>query len=100
MELVDDLLAREGVLCVSMPERHARACVELIEIQRASDNLRRTGATVRQRIGFLIRGWGLTARLLFIHTRLLELLRVIILRSSSQSWEPAADGEVIFRFER
>lgn len=99
MELVDDLLARDGVLCVSMPERHARACVELIEIHRASYKLGRR-ATVGQRFGFLIRSWALAARMLFAHTRLLELMRVIILRSSSHSWEPGTDGQVVFRFSR
>jgi len=96
----DALLAGEGVLCVSLPARHARACVALIELHRTSGVLRGTHATLRQRLGYLARGSWLALRLLFADARVLELFNAVVLRSSSQSWEPGPDGDLIFRFSR
>jgi hypothetical protein len=100
MDLVDDLFKREGVLYVSIPERHARACVELIETHRVFSNFGSTRPSVATRLGHLMRGLWLSLRLVVVYPRLTELLRVIILRSSAQSWSSAADGQVVFRFSR
>jgi hypothetical protein len=100
MYQVDGMLSQNGEVRVSLPERHAYACIAFIEMVRTVKG----GA--RNRVPLLVRVWrvlhgGLTIlHVLIAHRRLLELSRVIILNTAVQTWERTAEGSFLFRFAR
>lgn len=100
MYQVDGMLAQNGEIFVSLPERHAYACIAFIEMVRAVKG----GAS--NRVPLLVRAWRVLTgvltmlRVLIAHRRLLELSRVIILNTSVQTWERTGEGSFLFRFVR
>ena len=97
---VDGMLSQHGEVLVSLPERHAYACIAFIEMVRAV----RSGSS--NRVSLLVRVWRVLQgvltilRLLIAHRRLLELSRVVILNTSVQTWERTGEGSFLFRFVR
>jgi hypothetical protein len=95
---VDAVLAQNGELFVSLPERHARACIIFIETVRVVKSLNKNRLPFVTRCWELAKGLWMTLRLMIAHPRLFQLSRVIILNSSSQTWEQSADHNFLFRF--
>jgi len=98
MNQVDSVLAQNGELLVSLPERHARACIAFIETVRSVKSLNKNRSSFITRCWVLAKGLGMTLRLMIAHPRLFQLSRVVILNSSSQTWEQSADHNFLFRF--
>ncbi len=100
IDQVDAVLAQNGELFVSLPERHARACIVFIETVRDVKSLNKNRPSFITRCWVLAKGLGMTLRLLLAHARLFHLGRVVILNSSSQTWEQSTDRNFLFRFTR
>ncbi len=100
LDQVDRMLSQNGELLVSLPERHASACIALIEMVRAAKSWSSNRAPVLVRVWRLLKGFLVVLRVLIAHRRLLELSRVVILHTSVQTWEQTADGNFLFRFVR
>jgi hypothetical protein len=100
MDRVDSVLLQNGELLVSLPERRARACIAFIETVRVAQSWSTNRTPFIARLCPLAKGLWVTLRILFAHPRLFELGRVVVLNSSSQTWEQSADGSFLFRFAR
>ena len=98
MDQVDSVLAQDGELFVSLPERHARACIAFIETVRGVKSLNKDRPPLVTRCWVLGKGFWMTLRLVLAHSRLFQLSRVVILNSSSQTWEQRVDRNFLFRF--
>lgn len=97
---VDATLAQDGELFVSLPERHAQACIVFIETVRDIKNPNKSRSPIVTRCFVLAKGFKMTLQLLLAHRRLFQLGRVVILNSSSQTWEQSPDRHFLFRFTR
>jgi len=100
MDQVDSILSQNGELLVSLPEKHARACIAFIETVRVAQSWSTNRTPFIARLWPLAKGVWITLRIAFAHTRLFELGRVVVLNTSSQTWEQSADGNFLFRFAR
>lgn len=100
LDQVDAVLAQNGELLVSLPERHARACIVFIETVREVKSLNKNRSSFITRCLVLAKGLWMTLRLMLAHSRLFQLGRVVILNSSSQTWEQSTDRNFLFRFTR
>ena len=100
MDQVDAVLALNGELFVSLPERHARACIVFIETVRNVTSLNKKRSSLITRCWVLTKGLGMMLRLALAHARLFQLSRVVILNSSSQTWQQSTDHNFLFRFTR
>jgi hypothetical protein len=100
MYQVDGRLAQTGEVLVSLPERHAYACIAFIEMVRAVKGGARSRVSLLGRVGRVLQGGLTILRILIAHRRLLELSRVVILNTSVQTWERTAEGSFLFRFAR
>lgn len=99
MNKVDHSLSAEGELSVSLPPKHAKALVSFIEIIRVVQGWSANKTPFVKRLPSLIKGFGVIAVILFFHARLFDLGRVVVLNSSSQTWEHQATGDVLFTFK-
>ena len=100
MYQVDGRLAQHGEVLVSLPARHAYACIAFIEMVRAVKGGARNRVPLLVRVGRVLQGVLTILRVLIAHRRLLELSRVVILNTSVQTWERTGDGSFLFRFAR
>src|SRR5215210_5787441 len=100
LDQVDAVLAQNGELLGSLPERHARACIVFIETVRDVRSLNKNRSPFITRCWVLAKGLWMTLRLMLAHPRLFQLGRVVILNSSSQTWERSTDRNFLFRFTR
>ena len=100
MYQVDGMLAQTGEVRVSLPERHAYACIAFIEMVRAVKGGARSRVPLLGRVWRVLHGGLTLLRVLIAHRRLLELSRVVILNTSVQTWERTAEGSFLFRFAR
>lgn len=100
MNQVDAVLAQNGELLVSLPERHARACIVFIETVRDVKSLNKKRSPLITRCWVLAKGLWMILRLMLAHSRLFQLSRVVILNSASQTWKQSADHHFLFRFTR
>jgi hypothetical protein len=98
MDRVDSLLSADGEVLVSLPPKHAKACVAFIETVRVTRSWGKT--PFRARLAPLAKGLWTTLRISLSSPRLFELSRVVVLNSSSHSWQQGSDGNVLFRFAR
>ena len=98
MDRVDSILSQNGELLVSLPENHAHACIAFIHTVRVSQSWSTNRTPFIARIWPLAKGFWVTLRILFAHPRLFELGPVVVLNSSSQTWEQRADSTYLFRF--
>ena len=97
---VDTILSQNGELFVSLPDKHARACIAFIETIRAAQSWPADRSTFVAGLWALTKALLVTLRILLAHPKLFELSRVIVLNASSQTWEQSADGNFLFRFAR
>jgi len=100
MNRVDGVLEREGELFLSLAPNHAKACIAFIETIRTAQAWSPRHVARIARIPPLISGWWVTLRILFRHSRIFELGRVVVLNSSGQSWHALPDGSYLFRFSK
>ena len=100
MDRVDSVLSQTGELFVSLPEKHARACIAFIETVRVAQRWSTNRTPFFKRLWPLAKALWITLRILFAHSRLFELGRVVVLSTSSQTWTQGADGNFLFRFAR
>jgi hypothetical protein len=100
MYQVDGMLSQNGEVLVSLPERHAYACIAFIEMVRAVKGGSRDRVPLLVRVWRVLQGVLTILRVLIAHRRLLELSRVIILNTSVQTWERTGEGSFLFRFVR
>ena len=100
MYQVDGMLSQHGEVLVSLPERHAYACIAFIEMVRAVKGGSRNRVPLLVRVWRVLKGVLTILRVLIAHRRLLELSRMVILNTSVQTWERTADGSFLFRFAR
>jgi hypothetical protein len=98
MDRVDSVLSQNGELLVLLPQKHARACIAFIEIVCVAKSWSTNRTPFIARLWPLAKGLWLSLRILFVHPRLFELGRVVVLNTSSQTWEQSADGNFLFRF--
>ncbi len=98
MDRVDSLLSADGEVLISLPPKHAKACIALIETVRATRGWGKIPFLAR--LAPLMKGLWVTLRILLSSPRLFELRRVVVLNSSSHSWKQESDGNVLFRFAR
>jgi len=100
MDRVDSVLSQNGELLVSLPERRARACIAFIETVRVAQSWSTNRTPFIARLCPRAKGLWVALRIFFAHPRLFELGRVVVLNTSSQTWEQSADGSFLFRFAR
>jgi len=100
MDRVDSVLSQSGELLISLPEKHARACMTFIETIRVVQSWPVNHTPFLARLWPLAKSLWVTLRILVAHPRLFELGRVIVLNSSAQTWERLPDGTFLFRFVR
>lgn len=100
MDRVDSVLSETGELFVSLPEGRARACIAFIETVRVAQGWSTNRTPFVTRLWPLVKGLGVTLRILLAHPRLFELGRVVVLNTTSQTWTQGADGSFLFRFVR
>jgi hypothetical protein len=100
MEQLDFILERDGELLVSLSDRHAHACIEFIQTIRTAQSWPVNRTPRLARIWPMLKGHWVTLRIMLAHSRLFELGRVIVLNTSSQTWERRADGNYLFKFSR
>ena len=100
MDRIDSVLSQNGELLVSLPVKHARACVEFIETVRVVRSWPANRTPFIARLWPLAKGLLLTLRILVAHPRLFELGRIVVLNASAETWEQSADGNFLFRFVR
>jgi hypothetical protein len=98
MDRVDSIFSETGELLVSLPPSHAETCIAFIETVRAAHGWRKTPYI--SRLLPFARGLWVTLRIVLRYPRLFELGRVVVLNSSSQTWEQRPDGNVLFKFAR
>lgn len=100
MDHVDSVLSQKGELLVSLPGKHARACMSFIGTVQAVQSWSPRRTPFLARLWPLVKGLLVTIRILVAHSKLFELSRVIVLNSSAQTWEQHPDGTYLFRFVR
>ena len=98
MDRVDRLLAEHGEIRVSLNTSHAAPLTSLIDVIRATGDWKRLPLLSRLSPG--AKALVLTARITFLHSRLLSLLNVIVLHAPAQLWHTRPDGSVLFHFVR
>ena len=97
---IDPIFSQIGQLFVSLPPLRAAPLISFIEIVRESKDWRPNRTPFIYRLPTLAKSILLLFRIMVRHSRLLELAQVIILNSSSQTWEQLSNGQVLFRFTR
>jgi hypothetical protein len=100
MDRVDSVLSENGELLISLPEKHGRACVAFIETVRTVQSWPANRTPLVRRVWPLAKSLLVTLRVLIGHAKLFELSRVIVLNSSTQTWERRPDGTFVFKFAR
>ena len=100
MEHVDRVLDAEGELFVKLSPQHARACIAFIAAIRQAQSWGPRQVPRIARLPQLMSGWLVTLRILFGHSKLFELGRVVVLNSAQQSWQTLPDGSYLFRFSK
>lgn len=100
MEHVDRVLDAEGELFVKLSPEHASACIAFIDTTRQAQSWRPRQVPRIARLPQLLSGWLVTLRILFRHSNLFELGRVVVLNSAEQSWQTLPDGSYLFRFSK
>jgi hypothetical protein len=97
---VDSAFDEKGELLVSLPPNHATALISFIETIWVTNSWGPKRIPYHARLVPLAKGLVVILRILFGHSRLFDLGGVIVLKSSSQTWEQLPDGQVLFRFAR
>ena len=100
MEHVDRALDADGELFVKLSPEHARACIAFIDTTRQVQSWGPKRVPRIARVPQLLSGWLVTLRILFRHSKLFELGRVVVLNSAEQSWQTLPDGSYLFRFSK
>lgn len=95
---IDPIFSKDGQVIVSLPTPHATALIAFIETARASQSWGHIPFLAR--LGPLAKGLFVTLRITVRHSRLFALGQIIVLNSSSQTWEQLPDGQFLFRFVR
>ena len=97
---IDPVFSQVGQLLVSLPTLRAAPLISFIEIVRESQSWRPKRTPFIYRLPTLAKAMLLIFRIMVMHSRLLALTLIIILNSSSQTWEQLSNGQVLFRFVR
>ncbi len=97
---IDPVFSKDGQLLVSLPIAHAAALISFIEAVRESQSWGPKRIPVISRLLPLAKALLVTLRVTVMHSRLFALGQIIVLNSSSQTWEQLPNGQVLFRFVR
>jgi hypothetical protein len=95
---VDRLLEENGVVQISLTDKHASALSSLIEATQAIQVWRQMNR--RKRVVPGAKTLVLAARIFLRHSKLFELLNLIVVRAIPCSSYKLSDGSVLFRFAR
>ena len=97
---VEAIFGDNGELLVSLPANHASALISFIETIRVTNSWGEKRIPYHARLVPLVKGLLVILRILLKHSRLFDLGGVIVLKSTSQTWEQLPDGQVLFRIMR
>ena len=98
MDRVNTVFTQQGELLVSLPSNHAKALVQFIETVQTAQSWGPSRTPFLSRLVPLAKSLVVTLRITIAHSRLFSLGRVIVLNSTSQTWERMSESEVLFRF--
>jgi hypothetical protein len=97
---VDAIFGDNGELLVSLSPNHASALISFIETIWVTNSWGKNRTPYHARLVPLAKGLLVILRILFKHSKLFDFGGVIILKSTSQTWEQLPDGQVLFRIMR
>ncbi|MDO9269344.1 MAG: hypothetical protein Q7T96_09565 [Methylobacter sp.] len=100
MNRVNAIFDEKGDILISLPPNHASALISLIKTVQVTQSWSKNHTPFLARLAPLAKGLLVMLRITIKHSRLIDLVRVIVLNSTSQTLEKLPDGHVLFRFMR
>jgi len=100
MSRVDAIFDENGEILISLPPNHASALISFIEVVQITQSWSKNHTPLLARLAPLAKGLLVILHITIKHSRLIDLGRVIVLKSTSQTCEKLPDGYVLFRCVR
>lgn len=93
---ITSLFLQRGQVIIEIPEKHVKAGVDFIDITRRVSHSR--GLPYFRRLALIIKDLCTTARIMILHSGIINLSHVIILHDPDAHWGKSSGGNSLLYF--
>ncbi len=93
---ITSLFLEKGQVVIEIPEKHMKAGMNFIDITRRVAHSK--GLPYFRRLIHITKGLCMTARIMILHSAIINLSHVVILHDPDTRWEKSSDGKALLYF--